>query len=151
MPQSLSKVLVHIVFSTKDRVPFLQNTELRNKTHAFLGGICKKQRCIPLKIGGVADHVHILATLSRTTAQADLVKELKRASSIWIKDLEPPISKFGWQSGYGIFSVGQSQIDEVKRYIENQEKHHRTVSFKEEFRLFLSRYEVDFEEQYVWD
>ena len=151
MPQSLSKVIIHVVFSTKDRTPFLRDKELRHRMHAFLGGICKQQGCIPIKIGGVEDHVHILATLSRTTSQAELVKELKRASAIWIKDLETSLSTFAWQAGYGAFSIGQSQIEEVARYIDNQEEHHRSLSFKDEFRLFLKRCEIGCDERYLWD
>ncbi len=98
MPQSLSKVLIHVVFSTKDRAPFLREGELRQRMHAFLGGICKRHGCIPVKIGGVEDHVHLLVTLSRTKSQAELVKELKRASTIWIKKLDSPIANFAWQS-----------------------------------------------------
>ena len=151
MPQSLSKVIIHVVFSTKDRTPFLRDKELKHRTHAFLGGICKQQGCIPIKIGGVEDHVHILATLSRTTSQADLVKELKRASAIWIKALETSLSTFAWQAGYGVFSIGQSQIEESIRYIDNQEEHHRKVSFRDEFRRFLEKYHVEYDETFVWD
>jgi len=151
MPQSLSKVFIHVVFSTRDRTPFMMNEDFRNRIHAFLGGICKQQGCLPIKVGGVADHVHILATLSRTIPQADLVKELKRASSIWIKDLDLSLGKFAWQSGYGVFSVGRSQIDEVVNYIEGQEEHHRTASFQDEYRVFLEKYGVDYDERYVWD
>jgi REP element-mobilizing transposase RayT len=99
----------------------------------------------------VEDHVHLLSTLSRTDEAAELVKELKRGSSLWLKEREPGLRDFAWQSGYGIFSVGFSQLGQVERYIAGQEAHHRKVSFQEELRLLLQRYQVDYDERYVWD
>lgn len=95
--------------------------------------------------------MHILSTLSRTCEAAELVKELKRGSSLWIKSKGPDLQQFAWQHGYGIFSVGYSQIEDVKKYIGGQEEHHRKVSFQDEFRQFLRRYDVEFDERYVWD
>lgn len=147
MAQSLSKILVHIVFSTKDRRPYFKSRELR----AYLGGVLTHLDCQPIIVGGVADHVHILSTLARTRAAADVVKEAKRGSSVWLKSVEPSLADFTWQKGYGAFSIGASQISTVRNYIANQEEHHRKVSFQDEFRTLLARYDVEFDERYVWD
>lgn len=151
MPQSLAKILVHAVFSTKDRRPFLRDKPLREELHRYLGGILAKHDCQPLIIGGVEDHVHILTVLSRTVAAADMVKEVKRGSSFWLKTKSPGQHDFAWQNGYGIFSIGFSQVEAVRNYIAGQEEHHRKVLFQDEFREFLKRYEIEFDERYVWD
>jgi REP element-mobilizing transposase RayT len=151
MPQSLAKILVHTVFSTKDRRPFLRDRALRGELHRYLGGILTNHDCQPIIIGGVEDHVHILSTLSRTYEAAEMVKEIKRGSSLWLKTKSPGLNDFAWQNGYGIFSIGFSQVGMVRDYIAGQEKHHRKVSFQDEFREFLKRYEIEFDERYVWD
>ena len=151
MPQSLAKILVHAVFSTKDRRPFLRDTALRQQLHHYLGGILKNLDCQPFVVGGVEDHVHLLASLSRTCAAAEMVKEVKRGSSLWAKERDAGMWDFGWQNGYGIFSIGSSQIEDARRYIAEQEQHHRKVSFQDEFRLLLKRYELAYDERYVWD
>ena len=117
MPQSLANVLIHGVFSTKSRAPFLQDQEIRSELHKYLGGISNKLDCPSLLVGGVEDHVHILAKLARTIALADWIKELKRGSSIWIKTKGHECESFEWQAGYGVFSVSQSQSARVKMYI----------------------------------
>jgi putative transposase len=149
MSQSLAKVYLHIVFSTKNRQPFLADKTLREECHAYLAGTCKNLGSPSLKVGGVADHVHILCFLSKTQAIADLVKELKRESSQWLKT--KGLSSFYWQNGYGAFSISPSHIDALREYIQNQEEHHRTESFQDEFRRLLEKYEVEFDERYVWD
>lgn len=151
MPQSLAKILVHTVFSTKDRRPFLRDKVLREELHRYLGGILTNHDCQPIIIGGVEDHVHILSTLSRTCQVAEMVKEVKRGSSLWLKAKSPDLQGFAWQNGYGIFSIGNSQVETVRNYIAGQEEHHRKVSFQDEFREFLKRYEIEFDERYVWD
>lgn len=151
MPQSLSSVHLHLVFSTKNREPFFSDCDLRAEAHAYLGGISKSLDCPPLIVGGVEDHVHVLARQSRTISQAEWVKELKRVSSIWLKKCDPAFEKFAWQAGYGIFSVSASQLESVHRYIVNQEEHHRKVTFKDEYRAFLRRHEIEWDEDYVWD
>jgi REP element-mobilizing transposase RayT len=151
VPQSLSKILVHTVFSTKDRRPFLRDAALRAETHSYLGGILLNLKCQPIIVGGVADHVHILCALARTCTAADMVKEVKRGSSLWLKTKSARLANFSWQNGYGIFSIGFSQIPAVKRYIARQEEHHRSVSFQDEYRALLARYEIEYDEQYVWD
>ena len=151
MPQSLSKILVHAVFSTKDRRPILRNSPLREELCRYLGGILANLDCQPIIVGGVEDHVHLLCALSRTCNAAEMVKEVKRGSSLWIKTKSSDLLDFSWQTGYGIFSIGFSQIKEVRNYIASQEEHHRKVLFQDEFRQFLKRYEIEFDERYVWD
>ena len=151
MPQSLAKILVHTVFSTKDRHQFLRDEALRAELHRYLGGILANHDCQPFIIGGVEDHVHLLSTLSRTCEASEMVKEVKRGSSLWLKTKGPDLRDFAWQNGYGIFSIGSSQIEGVRNYIAGQEEHHQKVSFQDEFRQFLRRYEIEFDERYVWD
>ena len=151
MPQSLAKILLHVVFSTKERRPFLRDLALREEMHRYLGGILAGIDCPSIIGGGVKDHVHLLCVLSRTCTPADMVKEVKRSSSLWIKKRAPECADFAWQNGYGIFSIGSSQIEEVRRYIAGQEEHHRKTTFQDEFRRLLQRYAVTFDEAYVWD
>ena len=148
MPQSLSKVLVHLIFSTKHREPFIV-PEPRPHLHAYLVGILDRLKCPSLQTGGVADHVHILFMQARTVALSDVVEEVKKGSSKWMKTQGVPT--FSWQAGYGAFSVGESQSLAVIRYIQKQEEHHRHVSFQDEFRKFLEKYRVSYDERYVWD
>ena len=151
MAQSLAKILVHTVFSTKDRRPFLRKRELREELHRYLGGILANLDCQPIIIGGVEDHVHMLCALARACEPATMVKEVKRGSSIWIKTKGENMADFAWQNGYGAFSVGFSQIASVRSYIARQQEHHRKISFQDEFRQLLRRYEIEFDERYVWD
>ena len=151
MPQSLAQIYLHIVFSTKDRRLFLQDASIRDEMHNYLGGICNNVECPTLRVGGVADHTHSLFALSRTQAIARVVKEMKRTSSGWIKEASRKVSKFHWQGGYAAFSVSQSNLADVIRYIENQEEHHRRVTFQDEYRAFLNAYRIEFDERYIWD
>ena len=148
MSQSLSRIYLHIIFSTKDRYPYLENREIRAELHAYLGGVAKSIDCQPVIVGGVADHVHVLVCFPRTKTVADVVKELKRASSVWLKGNLS--NKFSWQAGYGVFSVSQSNVDQVKRYIRDQEAHHSLVSFQDEYRQFLEKHSVVYDENYIW-
>ena len=151
MPQSLAKIIVHTVFSTKERRPFLRGRALREELHHYLVGILSRLDCQPIIVGGIEDHVHLVATLSRTCQPAEMVKEVKPGSSLWIKERDQTLRDFGWQSGYGIFSLGFSQIKNVRDYIAGQEAHHRKASFQEEFRALLRRYDIAFDERYVWN
>src|SRR5437588_2580620 len=151
MSQSLSKMWTHLVFSTKDRYPFLSNQEIRDKTQKYVAGILRKQDCPTLIVGGAADHVHSLFVLSKNRSIAEIVYEVKRGSSKWIKTQGAEHKKFHWQSGYGAFSVSQSHVEQVRRYIAGQERHHRKVTFQDELREFLRRYEVEYDERYAWD
>jgi len=151
MPQSLAKLWVHLIFSTKDRYPFLSDKSLRTDMHAYLATVLRNHECETLIVGGVEDHVHALFALSRNYSIADIVKEIKRTSSRWIKEKSPIQKKFSWQHGYGAFSVSQSHLDQVTCYIERQEEHHRRVTFQDEYRAFLKKYNVEYDERYVWD
>jgi putative transposase len=124
---------------------------LCEELHRYLGGILANHDCQPIIVGGVEDHVHILSTLSRTCEAAEMVKEVKRASSVWVKTKAPGLQDFAWQKGYGMFSIGFSQVNEVRGYIAGQKEHHRRISFQDEFRKFLTRYDIEFDERYVWD
>jgi len=151
MAQSLAKILVHTVFSTKERRPLLRAAALREELHRYLGGILTHLDSQSVIVGGVEDHVHALHTLSRTASIAEVVKEMKRGSSMWLKTRSPQLADFEWQAGYGAFSIGQSQVDDVCAYIAGQEEHHRKISFQDEVRALLKRYKVEFDERYVWD
>jgi REP element-mobilizing transposase RayT len=148
MPQSLAQIYVHLVFSTKGRVPLIP-AEDAPRLHAYLAGAGQAIECPALLVGGVTDHVHILFRLSKNRALSDAVKELKVESSKWMK--EQGVREFGWQAGYGAFSIGAAQAEAVTEYIRNQEQHHRRRTFQEEFRELLRRYQVEFDEAYVWD
>ena len=150
MPQSLSKVYVHITFSTKNRLNHIDDG-IKDKLFEYLGGICKKLECEPIQVGGHKDHVHILCILSRKIAQMKLLEEVKKGSSKWIKTQATKFKDFYWQDGYGIFSVNPTEINIVKEYIKQQEKHHKKKSFQEEYRAFLKKYNVVYNEKYVWD
>ena len=151
MAQSLAKIIVHTVFSTQGRQPFFRDLGLREEMHRYLGGILSRLDCQPIIVDGTEDHVHLLGSLSRTCKVAMMVKELKRGSSVWLKTKHPELCDFAWQNGYGIFSIGYSQIDSARSYIAKQEEHHRQISFQDEFRQLLQRYEIQFDERYVWD
>ena len=150
MPQSLSAVYIHLVFSTKERRPYLQDATIRRALHAYLGGISKRLDCPPIKVGGVDDHVHLLARFGRTLSQAEWVKELKRVSNLWLKT-EGGLSHFGWQGGYADFSVSASNLERVKKYIENQDRHHHRISFQDEVRRLLTKHDLKWDERYLWD
>ena len=151
MGQSLAQIYVHIIFSTKNRKPFLQDIEFRPKVHAYLAGISKKQECPALIVGGVEDHVHLLCRLGKIIPVATLLRELKRGSSIWIKEQRANLKDFHWQDGYGAFSVSPSHVEDLKRYIARQAEHHRRESFQDEFRRICAKYGVEIDERYVWD
>jgi putative transposase len=151
MSQSLANLVVHIVYSTKNRHPFLREPGLRDEMFRQLGGVSKTLDCPPLIVGGMEDHVHILARQARTISLADWVKELKRVTSLWIKERDLRQSEFQWQAGYGAFSASQSNVGTVTQYIERQEEHHRGFDFQTEYRALLDRHEIEYDERYVWD
>jgi putative transposase len=151
MPQSLARVVLHIVFSTKSRAPFLKDTELRTRLHAYMAGVLQKIGCEPILIGGVEDHVHVLCNLSRSVAIAELVEEVKRSSSKWMKELGTVYQDFYWQAGYGAFSVSESSLEKVRAYIAAQEEHHRKASFQDEYRALCRKHGLELDERYVWD
>jgi REP element-mobilizing transposase RayT len=150
VPQSLSKVYIHFIFSTKDRARTLPD-EIRPQLHAYMGGTLKGLGCSPIEINTEPDHSHILFLLSRTEALSDVVGHLKKSSNDWLREQGPQFAHFFWQAGFGAFSVSQSQVEEVRAYIRNQREHHRVKSFQEELRAFLKAYEVEYDERYLWD
>jgi putative transposase len=150
MPQSLAKILVHLVFSTKNREPVLAE-HIRIPLCAYASAVLRDLDSHVVAINAWRDHVHILFALSKNHSLAQVVMEVKRATSKWVKTQGKEFAGFHWQSGYGAFSNGQSGVDEVKAYIANQAKHHRVKSFEEEFRSFLKRHQVEFDERYLWD
>ena len=150
MPQSLVKNYVHIVFSTKHRVPLISK-EIEEELFSYLGGICKNLECNPIQIGGHKDHIHIFCLLSKKIALMDLIEKVKTNSSKWIKTKGKEFENFYWQNGYGAFSVNPTEIEIVKNYILNQEEHHKKKTFQEEFLAFLKKYDVEYDERYVWD
>jgi putative transposase len=149
MGQSLTHLLVHAIFSTKDRRPFLQSMEVRNEIYSYMAGTLKNLDCHPIKIGGVEDHVHVFSSLSKNIAFSDLIGRLKGASSRRLK--EKGLHGFGWQNGYGAFSFSESNVEAVTAYILNQAEHHKKFSYQEEIREILKRHRVAFDERYIWD
>ncbi|HEX7860895.1 MAG TPA: transposase [Verrucomicrobiae bacterium] len=149
MPQSLSVVYIHLVFSTKERRPYLRDGGQRQSVHAYLGEVSKRLDCPPIVVGGVEDHIHLLARFGRAITQAEWVKELKRVSNDRIR--KEGIEEFQWQAGYASFSVSQSSLEEVRAYILRQEEHHRRTSFQDELRAFLRRHGMEWDERYIWD
>ena len=150
MAQSLCKMLVHIVFSTKNRERLI-DTAIEPKLHAYMAGILEQMDSPAVLIGGADDHVHSLILLSKNKALTEVIQEMKRGSSKWIKDQGSAYRSFYWQSGYGAFSIGQSSVNDLKVYIQNQREHHLRTSFQDELRLLFRKYEVEFDERYVWD
>jgi putative transposase len=150
MPQSLVKNYLHITFSTKNRMPLIKS-EIEDELQNYIGGICKSLECCPIKVGGYFDHIHILCLLSQKIALMKLIEEVKSHSSKWIKTKGDDFKSFYWQNGYGAFSVNPTEIELVKKYIINQHEHHRKMTFKEEYLKFLKKYNVEYDEKYVWD
>ena len=148
MPQSLSKVYIHCVFSTKKGVPYITNA-IRKDLHAYITGTLSNIGAYVNEIYANPDHIHVLCTLPRTITMAELVSKIKTPSTKWIK--KQGITNFFWQGGYGVFSVSPSKVKVVERYIRNQNQHHKNVSFKDELRSFFNDYDIDFDERYVWD
>jgi REP element-mobilizing transposase RayT len=151
MSQSLARIYLHIVFSTKNRKPFLTDKTRRGQCHAYLAGTCHNRGSPSLIVGGTEDHVHILCMLSRQESVAVLVRELKRESSKAIKQKCPGLREFYWQSGYGAFSVSPAHVEILKKYIVDQEAHHRKQSFQDEYRRLLRKYGLEYDERNVWD
>ena len=150
MGQSLARNYLHIISSTKHRQPLIHQS-IEKELYSYLGGICNNLECFPVKIGGYVDHVHILCLLSKKILLMKLVEELKSHTSKWIKTKGDGFKNFYWQDGYGAFSVSPSEIENIKRYIENQHEHHKAQIFQDEYRGFLETNRVNFDERYAWD
>ena len=149
MPQSLVKILVHIVFSTKDRIRII-HPDIEPQLFGYIRGVIENNGGRLIVAGGDADHSHILASIGRVNI-AELIGDIKRDSSSWIKKQDTRYAKFYWQRGYGAFSIGRSQVPDVTKYILNQKEHHRSVSYQDEFRSLCRKYDVEIDERYCWD
>ena len=150
MPQSLAKIYLHIVFSTRDRKPLIM-PGIEDELHRYMAGILKNINSTALVINGTENHIHILNTLSRIVTVSKMLELVKKDSSKWIKTKGHQYANFYWQAGYGTFSVSSTKVEIVKKYIQNQKEHHRKKTFKEEYRDFLKEYKIDYDEKYVWE
>ena len=150
MSQSLANILVHIIFSTKNRQATIL-PEVMQDLHSYISGIARTHESLVHEIGGIEDHVHLLVSLPRTLALSKLIEEIKKGSSKWIKKKGNLYADFAWQNGYGAFSIGQSAYEDIRKYIQNQRDHHKRISFQDEFRTFLKKYRIAYDEKYVWD
>ena len=150
MPQSLVKILVHIVFSTKDRCKLI-SADIEPQLYGYISGIITNNNARMIITGGTSDHIHLLVSLGRNDV-GELIGDIKRDSSVWIKKQDREFSKFYWQRGYGAFSIGQSQVPAVSKYIADQKEHHQQgQSFEDEFRVLCQKYGVEIDERYCWD
>lgn len=150
MPQSLSNILVHLVFSTKDRTLWIAD-EWRDELHGYIGGIIRRLGSDLLAAGSVEDHIHLLFPLPRTVCVSNMVKEIKSGATRWVHESPSRPAAFHWQSGYGAFSISPSHKGDVCQYIADQREHHRKVTFQDEYRKLLGKYGIEYDERYVWD
>jgi REP element-mobilizing transposase RayT len=150
MPQSLARLHIHLIFSTKSREVMLTDG-IRDSLHAYMATVLQNIGCTPVLINSVEDHVHILFDLARTVTVSSAVEDVKKASSKWLKTRGTALGGFSWQAGYGAFAVSESNVAAVRDYIANQQEHHRTKTFQEEYRAFLERHQIAYDERYVWD
>ena len=150
MSQSLAKILIHLIYSTKNRERIIHD-DIRDELHRYTAGILKELESPAILINSVEDHVHILYLHSKNLPATEIVEEVKKGSSKWIKTKGPNYAGFHWQAGYGVFSVSQSGVTEVVKYIQSQNAHHQRKTFQEEYREFLNHYEIPYDERYVWD
>lgn len=150
MPQSLARVLVHLVFSTKHRAPVLA-PDVRAELHPYIAAVLNNDGCTALRVGGVEDHVHLLFALSRTRTISQVVENVKTSSSKWLKTKSAALAAFHWQNGYGIFSVSEEHADDVVEYILHQDAHHKTQTYQEEVRALYARGKLPFDERFMWD
>jgi putative transposase len=149
MGQTLSRILLHVVFSTKDREPLIPG-DAADRLYAYFGSVADSEHCTLLAAGGVEDHVHLLVVAKPVVAPADFVRVLKSNSSRWLKETFPKCGHFAWQNGYGVFSIGESGVPAVRKYIAGQREHHREVTFQDEFRSLCRKYGIEWDERYVW-
>jgi REP element-mobilizing transposase RayT len=150
VPSTYTNLLYHIVFSTKDRIPLI-NEEFQEELYRYIGGIIRAEGGIQLEIGGVSDHVHMLTKIKPAIAVSEMLAKIKANSSKWLNDHKMKMRKFGWQEGYGAFTVSESQVPTVREYIRNQEEHHRKQTYQEEFVALLERHGIEYDPRYLWD
>lgn len=149
MAQTLTRLLIHAIFSTKNRANMIK-PQFEPELYAYIGGVCRNAGSPLLAAGGTSNHVHLLISLAKTGSVADLMMDVKKDSSKWIKTKATYFAGFQWQEGYGAFTIGESQVDDLKAYIARQKEHHRTISFEEEYLAFLEKYNVTYDERYLW-
>jgi putative transposase len=149
MSQSLARVLLHVIFSTKNREPYFADRAVRQDLHTYLAATANHLGCQAIRVGGIADHVHLVCSLGRTLSVAEFVAKLKVSSNQALRKRH--LSQFSWQNGYAAFSLAESTLEAVTEYVSNQEAHHKGLTFQEEHRAFLKRHHVPFDERYVWD
>jgi len=150
MAHTFTNLVTHIIFSTKDRLPQI-DVDLKSQLYPYMGGIIRELDGKASLINGTFDHVHLLVQLPPVLALSDAMRVLKTNSSKWVHEQWPARSKFAWQTGYGAFSVSKSNADAVGRYIADQEEHHRSKTFQEEFLEYLKKHEIDYDEKYIWE
>lgn len=150
MAQSLAKIILHVVFSTKGRKNTIPE-QFRNELHAYIAGIIRSIGGEAYRVGGTNDHIHIACLLPRTLTVSKLLEDVKKSSSVWLKTKDSQCKFFSWQAGYGAFSVAQSQLDALVAYIDNQKEHHEKLSYEDEFVEVLKRYRVDYDDRYLWE
>lgn len=149
MPQSLSNNILHITFSTKNRQPLLKK-EIRERLYPYMAELIRSKGSECYRIGGIDDHIHVAIRLSPTSTLSKTISEMKTGTSKWLKGIDDSLTDFSWQEGYGAFSVSPKDLNAVNNYIDNQEEHHRNVTFQDEFRAFLKKYHIEYDERYVW-
>jgi len=149
MGSTLTNLIYHVIFSTKDR-ELIISPEIRDEIHRYMGGIVKGEGGVLLQIGGMPDHIHMVIKLKPVYALSEIMQKVKGSSSKWINEQNRLMGRFAWQEGYGAFTVSESQIPAVIRYVRQQENHHRTLSFKDEFILILKRHRMEYDERYLW-
>jgi REP-associated tyrosine transposase len=150
MPQSFGALYFHIIYSSKNRLPLI-TPEIQHRLYEYIGGLFSHRKCVLLAAGGIADHIHLLASLSRESCISDTVRDIKSLSSGWVHDAFPRSSDFAWQSGYAAFSVSYSGLGAVRSYLSGQAEHHRGKTFQEEYLEFLKRHDMEYDERYIWD
>ncbi|MHB9134373.1 MAG: IS200/IS605 family transposase [Armatimonadota bacterium] len=150
MSHTYSNLLIHLIFATKNRRPLI-NDSFKNRLYGYMTGIINNEFGTLIRINGMPDHTHVVMAQKPTVAIADLVRVLKSRSSGWVHDTFPYEQYFAWQPGYGAFSVDESRLEELIKYVENQEAHHHTVTFQEEYLRFLQEYHVEYDERYLWE
>jgi putative transposase len=150
MPSTYTNLLYHIVFSTKERIPLITD-DLQEELYRYIGGIIRAEGAVQLEIGGMADHVHILAKFKPSIAVSEMLGKIKANSSKWANDHKMKMRKFGWQEGFAAFTVSESHVPSVREYIQNQHEHHRKQTYQEEFSALLERHGIEYDPRYLWD
>jgi putative transposase len=150
MSQSITKIIIHIIFSTKKRIPYL-TPQISSKLYAFISKALQNRDCYVLKIGGYSNHIHILCTMSKKHIFENIIREIKICSSKWMKTQDAQFADFCWQKGYGVFSVNPGNLDAIINYIATQNVHHKKFDFQDEFRAILQQCNVEYNEKYLWD